>query len=105
MSKRENAMNVTDLDSFIDESIRISASAGYYPTVFIGMRARHTAAAAIEKLVLSGEIQSGFKRLNELGLLDWTIEAAVLKYPNEFTPAARECAEFRLRLARDGIKV
>jgi hypothetical protein len=29
----------------------------------------------------------------------------VLKYPNKFTPAARECAEFRLRLARGGVKV
>ena len=29
---------------------------------------------AIERLVQSGDLQSGFKRLKQLGLIDWTIE-------------------------------
>jgi hypothetical protein len=94
-------MNVEDLDSFIDESIRRSREREYYPTVFQGMRAQHGTVLTIEKLVKSGDVQSGFKRLKELGLLDWTIEAAVIRFPDMFTLAARECAEFRLKLVRE----
>jgi hypothetical protein len=90
-------MNVDDLEAFIDESIRVSAKNGYFPTVFQGMRARHTTVGAIEKLVVSGELQTGFKRLQELGLAkDWSIEAAVLKFPEKFSKDAIECARFRL---------
>jgi hypothetical protein len=94
-------MNVNDLDAFIDETVRRAKSQGYHPTVFQGMRAQHGTVLAIEKLVKSGDVQSGFKRLKDLGLLDWTIEAAVVRFSEKFTPAARECAEFRLRLVRD----
>jgi len=52
---------------------------------------------AIERLVQSGEMQSGFKRLKQLGLLDWTIEAAVIKFAAEFSSNARQCAEWRLK--------
>jgi hypothetical protein len=54
------------------------------------MRMRHGTIAAIEKLVQSGEIQSGFKRLKDLGLLEWSIEAAVIRFPDRFTPVARD---------------
>jgi hypothetical protein len=43
------------------------------------MRRQHGAIEAIERLLQSGDIQSGFKRLQQLALLDWTIEAAVIK--------------------------
>ena len=91
-------MNVDDLEAFIDETIRRARQKGYYPTVFQAMRSRHGTVAAIEKLVQSGEVQSGFKRLKALGLLDWSIEAAVIKFPDRFSPAAHQCAEFRLGL-------
>jgi hypothetical protein len=94
-------MNVEDLGAFIDETIRRARKQGYCPTVFQGMRAQLGTVLAIEKLVKSGDIQSGFKRLKELGLLVWTIEAAVIKFSDMFTSAARECAEFRLRLVRN----
>jgi hypothetical protein len=32
--------------------------------------------------------------------LDWTIEAAVGKFPTEFSKSDRECAAFRLQQAR-----
>ena len=85
------------LEAFIDETIKLSRQKGYHPTVFIGMRERHQTIPAISRLV-----QSGFKRLNELGLIDWTIEAAVIKFPEEFSADTRECAEFRLRIAKEG---
>jgi hypothetical protein len=98
-------MNVDDLEAFIDETIRLAGRKGYYPSVFQGMRSRHGTIKAIEKLVQTGEVQSGFKRLTELGLLEWSIEAAVLRFPDRFTPAARDCAEFRIGLVRNGPEV
>lgn len=89
-----------ELEAFIDETIRRGAAKGYHPTVFIAMRDNLTTIPAISKLVRSGDLQSGFKRLHKLNLLDWTIEAAVEKFPTEFSPDDRECAAFRLREAR-----
>lgn len=91
-----------ELETFIDEGIKKSQEKGYHPTVFIGMRERHGTIEAISRLVESGDIQSGFKRLQKLDLIDWTIEAAVVKFSSEFSRQAQECAEFRLRLAKDG---
>ena len=89
-------MNVDALESFIDETIRRAKAAGYHPTAFIAMRQRRGTVTTIEKLVQSGEVQSGFKRLKELGLLEWSIEAAVRKFPNRFSRDTCDCAAFRL---------
>ena len=78
-----------------------SKERGYIPTAFIAMRRQYKTLEAIERLVQSGDIQSGFKRLCKLHLLDWTLEAAVTKFSEEFTRNARECAEWRLRQARN----
>ena len=91
------------LEKFIDESIRLSISKGYPPTIFQRMRQDHGTVEAIERLVKSGEIQSGFKKLLQLDLMDWSIEAAVLKFPDRFSSDASECAKFRLRAAREGL--
>ena len=88
-----------NLEAFIDEGIEFSKARGYNPTVFIGMRGQHGAIEAIERLVQSGDIQSGFKRLRQMNLLEWTIEAAVTKFPSEFGRHTRECAEWRLAQA------
>jgi hypothetical protein len=84
------------LEAFIDESIELSKARGYNPMIFIGMRRQHGTIEAIERLVQSGDIQSGFKRLQQLNLLEWTIEAAVTKFSTEFGRHALECAEWRL---------
>jgi hypothetical protein len=83
------------LEAFIDETLERAKARGYVPTV--GMRRQYGTIEAIERLVQSGDIQSGFKRLRQLDLLDWTIESTVIKFPNEFTRNARECSEWRLR--------
>jgi hypothetical protein len=94
------AMNVDELEAWIDESIRLSQSKGYYPRDFIRMRYAngHRSVGPIERLVQSGEIQSGFKRMKKIGLLAWSLEAAVLKFPERFTKAAQTCADFRLNV-------
>jgi hypothetical protein len=76
-------MNIADLDAFIDEGLRISKAHHYYPHDFERMRARWTTRGAIRRLVVSGDLQSGFNKMKDLGLLEWTVEAAVLKFPNE----------------------
>jgi len=63
------------------------------------MRQKQGTIKAIERLVESGEIQTGFKKLQQLNLLDWTIEAAVTKFANEFSRRALECAKWRLQQA------
>ena len=89
-----------ELESFIEEAIRLGRDKGYNPTIFIGMRQSLGTIPSISKLVRSGDLQSGFERLQKLNLLDWTIEAAVEKFPSEFDKHDIECAAFRLRQAR-----
>jgi hypothetical protein len=85
-----------ELETFIDEAIRRCAAAGYHPTVFQRMRRQHGTLEAMVKLLPSGEVQTGFKKLKSLGMLDCSIEAATLKFAGEFTPSEVECAKFRL---------
>jgi hypothetical protein len=88
------------LEDFIDESIRWSVANGYVPTIFYRMRRHYGTIAAIEKLVQSDEIQSGFKKLKDLGLPEWSLEAAVLKFPQRFSKNAQARSEIRLRSAK-----
>jgi hypothetical protein len=91
------------LDDFIDETIRRSREGGCYPTAFMEMRSRWGTKGAIERLLVAGDIESGFKRLNCLNMLEWTIEAAVLKFPEVFTNReVRAAAEWRIRQAQEG---
>lgn len=92
----------SELEAFIDEAIRRGREKGYHPTIFIGMRQNLGTIPAISKLVRSGDLQSGFMRLHDLNLLDWTIEAAVEKFPSEFDKNDIACAAFRLQEARKG---
>jgi hypothetical protein len=69
------------LEAWVDESIERSQSRGYHPSVFISMRKRHGTVAAMEQLVGSGEIQSGFIRLKKLDMAkEWSVEAGILKF-------------------------
>lgn len=92
-------MTGLSLDMFIDETIRRSREHGYHPTTFIGMRERYGTVRAISRLVISGEIQSGFKRLIELNLKEYTIEQAVLMFPNDFSQSVYDAAKWRLAQA------
>jgi hypothetical protein len=89
-----------ELEAFVDEGMRLAKERGYNPSIFVGMRHQFGTIDAIERLVQSGEMQSGFKRLRQLGLLDWTIEAAVIRFAAEFSNNAKQCAEWRLQQVR-----
>lgn len=51
---------------------------GYHPHDFESMLASTSAVRVAEKLVVSGNIQTGLKRLAQLGRLDLSMEAMVL---------------------------
>lgn len=86
----------TDLDSFVDSALKQFSALGYVPTAFLQMRTRLGTKAAIERLVVSGEIQSGIQRLKRLDLLDLSMEAIVLKFPEIFRKDIQDAARFRL---------
>jgi hypothetical protein len=85
-----------ELESFIDESIKRSRAKGYQPTTFEGMRRRWGTHEAIRRLVISGEIQSGFRKMIPLGLRDWTVESAVVRFSDEFGKEETQAAQWRL---------
>ena len=89
-----------DLESFVAEGVRRAQERGYHPIGLLQMRERHGTAEAIRRLVRSGDIQSGFKRLAELELSEWSVEAAVLRFPEEFSRQDQQAAEWRLIQAR-----
>ena len=93
-----------DLEAFVDEGLTLAFARGHHPTSFVGMRHQLGTIGAIERLVETGDVQSGFKRLQALGLIDWSMEAAVLKFSDQFTAAARQCAEWRLKQVASGKK-
>lgn len=90
------------LEAWVDEGIQRSQARGYHPTDFINMRERLGTVLAMERLMHSGQIQSGLVRLNALGMAqEWSVEAGILRFPDRFTIAAREAAQFRLNHIND----
>ena len=89
-----------ELEAFIDEVIKTAMEHDNAPTVFMRMRQEHGTQEAISRLLRSGDVQSGFKRLSELSLVDCSIEAAVLKFPDRFDRHDQACAQFRIAQAR-----
>ena len=53
---------------------------------------------------MAGTIQTGFKKLETLNMLEWSLEQTVINFPDEFTRNAPECAEFRLCQVRNPTK-
>ncbi len=66
-------MGRDELEVFINESIRVSEAKGYYPTRFKQMRERWGTVETIKRLIISGDIQSGFQKMKDLHLLEWSI--------------------------------
>jgi hypothetical protein len=97
MSPQERAALEAALEVRIDESIRKSRAAGYPPSRFIQMRDNLGTIPTMKRLVRDGEIHSGFKKLNELGMIEETIEAIMVReFPSLFTSEELEAASFRL---------
>lgn len=76
---------------------------GYVPTAWIGMmNGPGGAAAAARRLLVNGDIQTGFERLIQMGRVDLTVEYAVLqpRWHDLFEDQHPEAASWRLEQAR-----
>lgn len=73
----------------------------YHPTVWIHMSQTLGAAEAARRLVVSGDIQTGFDRLVQAGRPELTIEWALLddNWEPLFSEQHRDAARWRLRQA------
>lgn len=94
-------MSERELEVFCDEGTKRAIEAGYHPTIFTRMRHEHGTVEAVRRLVEADVFQSGLQRLQELGLLDWSVEAAAIRYPKLFSKTTLEYAGFKLSLAKD----
>jgi len=84
------------LERFVDEAIWKGSLKGYVPSKFITMREELGTVDAMSALVRSGDVASGFKKLRDLGMLELSMEAAMLNFPHEFADDDRACALTRL---------
>ncbi len=78
---------------------------GYVPTAWISMmRGPGGAVSAARRLLISGDVQSGFERLIQMGRRDLTVEQAALdeRWAELFSDAHREAARWRLAQAEGG---
>jgi len=73
----------------------------YDPAIWIGMVRRSGAVAAAKHLLVSGDIQYGFRRLVEEGRPDLTVEWSVLlpRWRRLFSDQYRDAARWRLQQA------
>ncbi len=92
-------MSSPELDAYVDEGLRRASAKHYHPTVFVGMRTQRGTVEAISRLLISGEIQSGFRRMIEIGLVDYSLESTALRFPGEFSNPVLEAATWRLAQA------
>lgn len=85
------------LVEFVELSVRKCRDKGYYPARFQGMWDPQRAVPIINKLVHPAAGEAGFERTVKEGLKDWTLEAAVLAYPEEgFDPLTVATAKMRM---------
>lgn len=103
--EREARRASAALEAWLDEATRQCAAHGYRGTLFERMRRDPALGTlgAMEKIVKTTDIQSGFVRLKQLGILQWSIEEGVRKFESEFTSEAVTYAKFRLENPNDPI--
>ena len=77
-------------------------SLGYTPSIWMQMIQKHGAVDTARRLVVSGDLQDGFRRLLSMGRADLTVESSVLdeRWYDLFTDQEREVARWRLEAAQ-----
>ena len=83
-----------DIQTANEKSIKL----GYYPSRFLQMAEQSGSVQAAKKMVTSGDIPNGMKKLRKLQKLDLTIESIMLKekYHPLFTTNELNAAKWRL---------
>lgn len=94
---------MTTLEDEFDHACRAAIEEckdlGYFPTAWASMiNGPGGAVAAARRLLVNGDIQSGFERLIRMGRKDLTVEYAVLedRWAPLFDERHREAARWRL---------
>ena len=88
-----------EFEAQMHKALREAAKLGYRPTRFEEKMEREGAVAYAKELVISGEFQSGLKRLKQMNRLDLSIEHLVANCPRFhclFTKDEIEAARWRL---------
>lgn len=99
MTSRGDAQLEREFEDACLAAIEESRSLGYDPTAWADMIRRYGAPEAARRLLVSGDIQTGFQRLVDLGRVDLTIEWAVLseRWAPLFRDEHLDAARWRLR--------
>lgn len=90
-------------DDELWETVHQAKAIGYSPTVFERMLKDHGGVTTAKRLIVSGDIQSGFERLAKLKRLDISMERKMLKpeYESLFTSDELQAARWRLKQVDD----
>jgi hypothetical protein len=93
--------NVRDpLDAWLDEASTRCSAKGFPPGPVPAMLKTRGNVGAMEYMVTQTPLErTPLQRLIRAGLRDWTIEAGVLKFADQFKPHVRAAAKFRLDYA------
>ena len=88
----------TKFEARIQEALVECHRLGYHPSDFEGMLSSASATRVAKKLVTSGELQSGLKKLAQLGRLDLSVESIMLEpqFRTLFAKQLRDAAQWRL---------
>jgi len=73
-------------------------SLGYHPTRFQQMLEESDAVSVAKRMVVSGELQDGLRRLKSMNRLDLSVESIMLEseFVGLFSPQERAAAQWRL---------
>lgn len=88
--------------SKIDRTIAVyERTTGHTATRTRQMLERYGAIDALSRLMVSADLQQGFKALRDSGQLLQTFEALVVEYPEIFPKSAVDAAQWRLDHAHE----
>jgi hypothetical protein len=92
------------LEAFVKESLERSLSKGYPARVFRRMLGDYGTVEAMRRLAEADVLQTGLLELAKRDLLEWSVEAGVLRFPDRFPERLTQAsAQFKLDQARRGM--
>ena len=84
------------LEDWLNEATRRCMAQGFLRGRFHELRTRVGTVAAINQQMGTPVEQTPLRRLKEAGLLEWSLEAGVLRFPECFDQGIRDAAKSRL---------
>jgi hypothetical protein len=88
----------SEFQAAMETTYKEGAERGYYPTYFMQVLHKHGGVGTAKRLLAKQEPQTGLMKLYELGLLDSSMEAYVIKERYQPLFTEEEIAEARRRL-------